>query len=184
MSSAIASSRRTSGRCARGCAAPPPTSSLTAIASAWSSTGRRCGGRTPRWRRCIRNGAAMATPGGATSTRSSPSNTPTAAWRSRIWLTSPFYHLIDRARGGEENVVDAPASGDRSGSARLPGAGRNYFAAGSDGLRRLSLRLRQGRRPLAGNRASSIPSRPTGKAASTTTTRRSCKRPCRRFRWR
>ena len=144
---------------------------------------RRCGGRMWRWRRCIRNGAATATPGGATSTPSSPSNTFMAALEDADWLTSPLNDLIRRARGGEDEPVDAPAPGGRAGPARLPGA-RGVLRRGRDGLSSpissSSARAATARR----ERASSIPSRPTAAAASATTTRRCCRRRCRRFRWR
>ena len=59
-----------------------------------------------------------------------------------------------------------------------------FFAAGRDGLRRPSLRLRRDRATARRERASSIRSRPIVRAASATTTRRCCRRPCPRFRWR
>ena len=50
----------------------------------------------------------MASPGGATSTPSRRRAIPTAAATSRIWVRSPFYALIARARAGEPQPHDAP----------------------------------------------------------------------------
>ena len=107
-------------------------------------------GAQPRWRRCTRNGTATATLGGATSTPSSPNNTPTAASKRQTGWTAPSNHLIVRAEGGEENSVDAQASGTGPGPARLSRFFEEFFADGGTDYVAHIFRLRQERRPLAG----------------------------------
>ena len=65
----------------------------------------------------------MATPGGATSTPSSRRNIPTAT-KTRIFVNSPFYALIERAREGEANPSMRRRIGAGPGRARFPDAGR------------------------------------------------------------
>ena len=181
MRSAAASSTPTSGRCARGCAVPTPTSCSTAIASAWSAMERRCGERTPRWKPCTRNGTDTATLGGANSTRSPLSNTPTAAskrqtgWTALSIISSSgprAARKVPRCAGVWNRVETSATSRFLRNSS--PKAGRTTSL--------ISLPSARTATALRGP-GSSIPSRPIGKAASATTIRRSCRRPCRRCRW-
>ena len=96
-----------------------PTTCSTAIASASSSMERRFGGRMRRWRRCIRNGAGTATPGGATSTPSSRSNIPTADEDAAIFVNEPALRPDRASPRGRSEPFDAPAHRSRAGRARF-----------------------------------------------------------------
>jgi len=174
----VASSTSTSGQCARGCAALTPTSYSTAIASVWSSMERLCGAHTLRWRRCIRNGAATASSGGAISQRDRARAIPHGSTVESEWLVSPFHPLIDRARAHEHNpsmrrhLREGPDLRDFPVLVEFHGEGATDYVAYLF--------------ELGGDRSqetwASIRSRRIRRAASATMTRRSCKRLCRRWR--
>ena len=151
MRSAAASSRRTSGRCARGCAAPTPTICSTAIASAWSSTGRRCGARTRRWRRCIRNGTATATPGGAISTRSSREQYAHGGREETELDHEPVSTRSSSGPATARTIRRCAGASKRALSERDFPDARGVLRRGRDGLPRPALRLRRDGRPFAGN---------------------------------
>ena len=146
--------------------------------------GSRCGARTWRWKRCIRNGTATATPGGATSTPSSPSNyAPRQRSKTGFSRTSPLNHLIRQGPGRRGESLDAPAPRERTGRARFPGRWRSSSPGATDYVAYLFV-FGEARATARREPASSIRSRPTGRAVSATTIRRSCRRRCPGFRWR
>ena len=71
-----------------------------------------------------------------------PENYPHGDENERIWVTSPFYALMQRARAGEDTPEHAPAHRNRSGGARLSDSG-GVLRAGRDGLFGATLRLRR-----------------------------------------
>ena len=92
----------------------------------------------------------MATPGGATSTPSSPSNMRTAVLKTRIFSAA----LSMTSSSGPETartIRRCAGASNRTRPARLSGSG-GILRRGRDRLCRLSLHIRKGRRPLAGNR--------------------------------
>ena len=170
MSSAIASSGPTCGRCAKDCAAPTPTNCSTAYCQRLVIDG------TQLWRAHV----AMETLHpqwngyGYTWRRDlnaiEPEQYAHGSLEEDDWLSSPFNHLIERARDGRGKPNDAPAAGNRPRPARFPDSGR-IFRRRRDRLPRLSLRLRKRTATARREPASSIRSRPTAEAASATTIR-------------
>ena len=112
-----------------------------------------------------------------------PENYPHADANERSLAYEPLLrpHAARARRRGHPR--DAPAHRGRPGGARLSDPGR-ALRAGRHGLFRATLRLRRDGRPLAGIRHRLFVRDRSSRADSATTIRRSCRRPCRRCRWR
>ena len=113
-----------------------------------------------------------------------PENTPTATQNERIG-SQPLlrtHAARPRRRGDPRRCAGASRTGPEERD--FPILEEFYALKAARITSRISFRLRRGRPTARREPESSIRSRPIAEAASATTTRRSCRRPCRRCRWR
>ena len=156
------------------------------FAGAWSRPACRCGGLLPGCAPCIRNGAAMAIPGGAISTLFGPNNTSAATNYEQSYMRQPVRLAGRQRQSSSGQVADRwpqlrrRLCGPR-GTSRFSGPrGVSPPPAAPIILPRWS-RSARGATPRA-EPASASPLPPTAPRASPTTTSCCCERCCRRCR--